>query len=157
MEEQQISPVSQDLDNFFNITFDTATRRILRQAAVWAKVATICAFSGYGVTLIIAFVGRPQYTLQSDGSFVTTRATGAGIFSAIITVAVGSFINYFLYRFAVAAIRGVDAMDSVRANEGFNNLRTYFKILGICIIIGLCFLALAVLVFFAGMGSSVRY
>lgn len=157
MEEQQISPVSQDLDNFFNITFDTATRTLLRQAAVWAKIATICAFIGYGVTLIVAFIGRPHYTLQSDESVVTTRATGAGILGAIITVAIGVFINYFLYRFAVSAIRGVDAMDSVRANEGFNSLRTYFKILGICLIIGLCFLLLALLVFFAGMGSAVRY
>lgn len=157
MEEQQISPVSQDLDNFFNITFDSATRTLLRQAAVWAKVTTLCAFIGYGITLIVAFIGRPNHVLEPDGSLVTTRATGTSILSAIITAAIGAFINYFLYRFSVSAIRGVDSMDSVKANEGFNSLRTYFKILGICIIIGLCFLVLALLVFLAGFGSATRY
>lgn len=157
MEEQQLSPVSQDLDNFFNISFDSTTRALLRQAAVWAKVSTICAFIGYGITLIVAFIGRPEYTLQNDDLSTTTRLTSSSILGTFISVAVGAFINYFLYRFAVASIRGVDSMDSVGANQGFNSLRTYFKILGICIIIGLCLMVLAFVIFLVSVGSTHRY
>ncbi|HXO75869.1 MAG TPA: hypothetical protein VN824_11550 [Puia sp.] len=143
MEEQQISPVSQDLDNFFNIAFDGVTRAQLRQAAVWAKISTICAFIGYGVSLISAVI--------------VSYASSLSILGTLVAVALGTWVNYFLYRFAVSTIRGIDSMDSVRANEGFNNLRTYFKILGICLIVGLCLAALAILGFLAGLGAVSRY
>ena len=156
MEEQQIPPVPQDLENFFNITFDVVTRAQLRQAAVWAKVATLCAFIGYGVMLIVAFIS--PYMLQSEGAGVTTMATSASVFGTLIAVAAGVFINYFLYRFAVSSIRGIDSMDSVSTNQGFNNLRRYFKILGICLIIVLCFAVLGgLLLFFASFGARSRY
>jgi hypothetical protein len=158
MEEQQIPPVPQDLENFFNITFDGATRAQLRQAAVWAKISTLCAFIGYGVMLIVAFIGRPQYRLETEGTKLTTVATSASILGTLIAVAAGVFINYFLYRFAVSSIRGIDSMDSASTNQGFNNLRTYFKILGICIIICLCFAVLGGLVLlFARTGARGRF
>ncbi|MBS1661015.1 MAG: hypothetical protein JST68_08190 [Bacteroidetes bacterium] len=156
MEEQQITPV-QDLDNFFNITFDNATRSLLRQAAVWAKISTLCAFVGYGISLIVAVVGRPTYPLGTEGAGITTMVTSARIFSTLITVAIGVFINYFLYRFAVSAIKGIDSLDTVSTNEGFNNLRKYFKILGICLIIGLCFVALALVLVLVNLGARSRY
>jgi len=154
MEEQQVPPVPQDLENFFNIAFDGATRAKLRQAAVWAKISTLCAFIGYGVVLIVAFIGRPEYTLQTEGTRVTSMVTTASILGTLVAVAAGAFINYFLYRFAVSSIRGIDSMDSVRTNQGFNNLRTYFKILGICLIIGLCFAVLGGLALLANIGDQ---
>ena len=143
MEEQQISPVSQDLDNFFNIAFDGVTRAQLRQAAVWAKISTICAFIGYGVSLISAVI--------------VSYASSLSILGTLVAVALGTWVNYFLYRFAVSTIRGIDSMDSVKANEGFNNLRTYFKILGICLIVGLSLAALGILGFLASLGSARGY
>lgn len=157
MEEQQLPPVSPDLDNFFNIAFDGATRAQLRQAAVWAKISTICAFIGYGVMLIVAFVGRPEYSFDTEGAKITRVANAASIAGTLLAVAIGAFINYFLYRFAVSAIRGVDSLDSVVTNQGFSSLRTYFKILGICLIIGLCFAALGLVALLIGMGASNRY
>jgi hypothetical protein len=154
MEEQQHPPVSQDLENFFNIAFDGATRAQIRQAAVWAKIATLCTFIGYGITLIVAFIGRPEYRIQTNGTEVTRTVTHTSIFGTLITVAIGTWINYFLYRFAVSSIRSIDSMDGVSANEGFNNLRTYFKILGICLIIALCFAALAVVIILASIGAT---
>jgi len=157
MEEQQIPPVPQDLENFFNIAFDSATRTHLRQAAVWAKISTICAFVGYGITLVVAFIGRPEVTLETEGASITRTISTTSILGTLIAVAAGTFINYFLYRFAVSSIKGIDSMDSVGTNQGFSNLRTYFKILGICLIIGLCFAALGLVVFFAGLGAASRY
>jgi len=157
MEEQQTPPVPQDLENFFNIAFDGPTRAQLRQAAVWAKISTLCAFIGYGIMLVVAFIGRPEYRIQTEGTRITSMASSASILGTLITVAAGAFINYFLYRFAVSSIRGIDSMDSVSTNQGFTNLRTYFKILGICLIIVLCFAVLGVLIFLASIGATNRY
>ncbi|HXB94162.1 MAG TPA: hypothetical protein VNU70_03350 [Puia sp.] len=144
MEIQQTPETFTPLDNYFNISFDAATRAQIRQAANWAKVYAICAFAGYAIALVVAFFGRMTYLSDSNPGALQFSATfrNARILSALITTAVGVFINYFLYRFAVATVKGIDAMDSVTTNEGFNHLRRYFRILGILIIIGLCFVVL---------------
>ncbi|HEY4289639.1 MAG TPA: hypothetical protein VGN00_21205 [Puia sp.] len=152
MEEQQLPQAPQDLENFFNIAFDGVTRAHLRKAAVWAKISTLCAFVGYGVVLIVAFIGQPVYSLGSNGEGLRRTVTATSIFGALLSVGAGIFINYFLYRFAVSSIRGIDSMDSVKANEGFSSLRRYFKILGICLIIVLCLLVLVIV--FAGLGAA---
>ena len=139
MEDQQLTPASNPLDNFFNIAFDSSTRTQVRQAALWAKICTLSAFAGYAIALVVAFFGRQEqrYTMSEEGLQVTSYARTGAIIGALITVAIGVFINYFLYRFAVSTARGMDSMDSIRTNDGFNNLRRYFKIYGVLLIIGL--------------------
>lgn len=153
MEDQQIPPVTNELENFFNISFDEAARAQIKQAAVWAKVMTLCAFAGYAVVLVVAIIGQSAYPADSEGLVVYAR-TG-NMVTVILTVAFGVFINYFLYRFAVATAKGMDNMDNIKTNEGFNNLRRYFKIYGILIIIGLSFVVLGILFgVVAGLGRS---
>lgn len=123
-------PESGSLDNFFNIAFDETTRAEVRKAASWARICTLCAFIGYGIALIVAGFGH-------TGTFLST----------LITVGIGVLVNYYLYRFATATTKGVDSMDNIKTNEGFNGLRVYFRILGILIIIGLSCLALVMLYF----------
>jgi hypothetical protein len=106
--------------------------------------------------LLVAFIGRPEYRLRTEGTGVTTMASSVNILGTLVTVAAGTFINYFLYRFAVSSIRGIDSMDKFSTNQGFDNLRTYFKILGICLIIGLCLAALGLLLLLAGIGAGSR-
>jgi hypothetical protein len=156
MEDQQIPPASGHLDNFFNIAFDDGVRAQVRSAASWARICALCAFIGYGVALIVAVFGVSATTIGSENIRMSGFSRIGSIFGALISVAIGTFINYFLYRFATAATKGMDAMDSVKANEGFNDLRTYFKILGIILIIVLSFCALAILVLVAGAGTLTR-
>jgi hypothetical protein len=156
MEDQQIPSTSNQLENFFNISFDTATRAQVKQAAVWAKIITMCAFIGYGIALIVAFFGKQVSSEELEGIRVSTIGRASTVISTLITVAIGTAINYFLYRFAVSTAKGMDSMDNMSTNEGFNSLRIYFKILGILLIIGLCFAALAVLIFLASYGLRGR-
>jgi hypothetical protein len=152
MEDQQIPPVTNELENFFNISFDEAARAQIKQAAVWAKVMTLCAFVGYAVVLVVAIIGQSAYPADSEG--LVTYARAGNMVTVILTVVIGVFINYFFYRFAVATAKGMDNMDNIKTNEGFNNLRRYFKIYGILIIIGLCFVVLAIFIgIAAGLGS----
>jgi hypothetical protein len=141
MDYQETPPASSPLDNFFNIAFDAALRAQVKQAAVWAKVCTLCAFIGYGIALVVAIFGQPDAGYVRAGSIAVV----------LITILIGGCINYFLYRFAVATARGMDTMDSIKTNEGFDNLRIYFKVTGILLIIGLSLGTLIVL-FAIGMG-----
>ena len=157
MEDQQIPPVTNQLENFFNISFDEAARAQIKQAAVWAKVVTLCAFIGYAVVLVVAIFGQSAYPsdYSSNGEIIGGYVRTGNMVGVVITIAFGVFINYFLYRFAVATAKGMDNMDSIKTNEGFNNLRRYFKICGILIIIGLCFAVLALFIgIVVGLGVS---
>jgi NADH:ubiquinone oxidoreductase subunit 5 (subunit L)/multisubunit Na+/H+ antiporter MnhA subunit len=158
MEDQQITPASGPLDNFFNIAFDADTRAQVRQAALWAKICTLCAFFGYVIALIVVFFGRQDYTVQTEGEAVRVGGLmrASTILGTLLTTALGVVINYFLYRFATATAKGMDSMDNVKTNEGFNNLRIYFKIYGILLIIGLCLAGLGVLIALVGLGFSRR-
>lgn len=151
MENQQLPAESKSLDNFFNIAFDASLRAQIRQAAVWAKICTLSAFIGYAIALVVAFFGQYSPEIEAmEGNVVRTTS----IVSALVTTAIGAIINYFLYRFAVATAKGMDSMDNVRTNEGFNSLRIYFKIYGVILII---VLSLAALVFlFAIIGGLGR-
>lgn len=151
MEEQHTPSESNALENFFNISFDAAIRAQIRQAAVWAKICALCAFIGYAISLIVAIFGQTP-SLDSSGAAGANSLLRAGtIGGVLLSILIGGLINYFLYRFAVATIRGLDGMDSTQTNEGFNNLRLYFKICGILLIIVFSFVLLWVLVLSAGL------
>ena len=157
MEDQQIPPATNQPENFFSISFDEATRVQIKQAAVWAKVITLCAFAGYAIALVVAIFGQTAYQLDysSNAEVIGGYVRTGNMVGVIITIALGVFINYFLYRFAVATAKGMDNMDSVKTNEGFNNLRRYFKIYGVLIIIVLCFVVLGLLfALVVGLGRS---
>ena len=145
MEDQQIPSSADQLDNFFNIAFDDAVRSQVRGAASWAKICAICAFIGAGVAFLVALLG----TSALNGFSRIGMMLGA-----FISAAISIFINYWLYRFAVSTTKGMDAMDSVKTNEGLNDLRTYFRILGIILIIVLSLFALGVLIALMSLGMS---
>lgn len=154
MEEQQTSPDSNALENFFNIALDAGMRAQIKQAAVWAKICTLCAFIGYGIALIVAIFGRQGYSTDSEqGTRIESMVRAGSIGTVLIAIVIGGVINYFLYRFAVATAKGLDTMDSTKTNEGFNNLRIYFKVCGILLIIGLSLGALGVLVLVASLAG----
>lgn len=148
MENQQSPQPQPALDNFFNLVFDENTRTNIRTAAQWARIAAICNFVGYAIGLVVAFFGRPtqytQYTQSDEGNRITAVTQTSSILGALIAVAIGVCINYFLYRFATRTVQGMDAMDSVKSNEGFNDLRLYFKICGIIaiVVLSLCVLGM---------------
>lgn len=150
MEDQQLPLQTNPLDNFFNIAFDESIRTQIRTAAIWARICALCALIGYAVTLVVAFFQQLPYALDSEGIQASGSFRIRLVITALVTVAFGAIINYFLYRFAAATVRGMDAMDSLSTNEGFNSLRRYFKICGVLLII---LLSLAALVFlFAVIG-----
>jgi hypothetical protein len=149
MEEQN------QLDNFFNISFNTEARDLLKQMTQWSRICAICAFIGYAFSLVVAIFGHPQ-ALNSG-----TEGLGAGPFfkagsviGVLITITIGGILNYYLYRFSVDTAKGLESMDPGKLNEGLGGLRTYFKIFGVLTIIVLGFVALAIIILMLTAGFS---
>jgi hypothetical protein len=140
------------LDNFFNLSFDANAREQLKQISLWAKICSLSAFAGYIISLVVAIFGHKDYSMEAEGfSFGGYIRSGTSIGGVLFTILAGGIINYFLYRFAAEIGQGVQSMDNMKLNTGFNNLRIYFKIFGIILII---VFSLVVLLFLVGLISA---
>jgi uncharacterized BrkB/YihY/UPF0761 family membrane protein len=159
MENQPQPEIVNELDNFFNISFDANSREQLKQIALWSKICSICAFAGYIVSLVVAIFGHRNLSLEADGfSFgAYFRSSNNSLVGVLITVVIGGIVNYFLYRFAVAVGEGVENTDALKVNTGFNSLHIYFKILGIGLIIALSLLLLVFLFALIAGVTAPRY
>ena len=129
----------------FNISIEGAARDFLATAATWARIIAIVGFITAGLSVLEAIIGKQGET----GASIIGSTLGA-IIGAVITVA----INIFLFRFATNIMSSLSNMSQVQFNEGVNNLRTYFKILGIIMIIVLSLVVLIVM--FYGLGKGLR-
>ena len=150
MENYNEPQSTNQLDNFFNISFDTTAVAQLKQIALWAKVIAWCAFIGYGISLIAVIFGRTvsAETIEVEGlTFYNYIHSGRSILGTFLTILSGGVINYFLLRFANSTAEGVQRLDSHAVSTGFNNLRIYFKIFGVLLIIALSVLALFIVIF----------
>ena len=65
-------------------------------------------------------------------------------------IAKNVIINYFLYQFSNRTKKGVNGMSQTDLNAGFYNLKIYFVIISVVVIIALAF----VLLFFLAVGAN---
>jgi hypothetical protein len=135
--------VVNDLDNFFNISFDSVVCDQLRQCSFWAKVVAISSFAGYLVVLYLWLFGHGGVSLS--GAMI--------ILLGVALVGGGVTANWYLYRFAAKIGRGVGSLDAVPVNQGFGGLRQYFKIAAIVMIVDICIFIAA---FLYGMISALH-
>jgi hypothetical protein len=123
--QEQVGPVN-ELENYFNISFDSVARDQLKQIALWARICSITSICGYLIELYLWLFGQSRLF-----------SAGGGVLEVLLNLLViggGATINYLLFRFARAVNRGVQNMDALHVNSGFNILRLYFKAGGILVI-----------------------
>lgn len=140
---------SSNNQSLFDMNFDDNVKLSLRETAVWAGLAAI-------LSLVSAILGLVNYFVQMNkirtvmsgfGNYEPApSATAGGILSPLISLGIGIALFVFLNKFARSAKAGVDANDSYLINEGLGGLSTYFKIVGVLIIIFLSLLALGLLI-----------
>ncbi|AXY78272.1 hypothetical protein D3H65_31630 [Paraflavitalea soli] len=132
-------------DNLFNLSIEGAARELLQTAATWARIIAIVGFISGGLSLIGLIFGSPQ---------ANAAVAASSTLISLPFIALGVIINVFLFKFATNILGSLANMSQVQFNEGINNLRTYFKIIGILIIIGLSLVVLIVM--FYGLGRGLR-
>ena len=143
--------MEQNTDNsLFDLSIDETAKDHLRRICSWTLVIVITAVIGYVVAIIKAFMPKTQ-VVQSEGFGVSVGA-GQNLGSVIFGIIIGLLINYFLYQFANLTKRGVNGMSQTDLNTGFYNLKIYFVIISIMVIIALAIVLLA----FLAIGANAR-
>jgi len=146
MEQQDSS------NSLFDLSIDETAKDHLRRICSWTMVIVITAVIGYVVAIIKALMPKAQ-VIQSEGFGVSVGA-GQNLGSVIFGIIIGLLINYFLYQFANLTKKGVNGMSQTDLNAGFYNLKIYFVIISIIVIIALAIVLLAFLAI--GANASVK-
>jgi hypothetical protein len=112
---------------------DDTGKMHIASLASWAMVVVVTSVLGYIVNTFELFISKDEYE-QVEGfssAFSYGSSTGGSIFSIII----GLLINFFLYRFASQAKTAVGALNPEKLNNSFRNLKIYFVITSILMIL----------------------
>lgn len=129
----------------FGLLIEGEARQLLQTAAYWARIVAIAGFVSAGVALLSTIM------VSSGGGGM---ALVGNLFAVIIAQVIFVVLNLFLYRFATNTLESFSNRSQVQFNEGTGNLKTYFKLMAILIII---FLVLVFIVFLAfAMGAAMR-
>jgi hypothetical protein len=140
-------------DTILNLSIDEAATSHLKKAAYWAKIIAIAGFIGLVLGLVQQIKGssRARVSVGSGAAAISQMTTY--VFLGIIYV-VMIFLYLYLLRFADSTNTGLTTFEQEKFNSGIGNLRSFFKLLGIVLIIVLSICVLILL--FAVLGAAVN-
>lgn len=141
--------------SLFDLSITSDSRSHLSEAAKWAKFLAICGM--IGIALMVVFGLYFSFTLsrtmsEFDNEFrregFGNASTGFGAATAVVYILMGLLYFFplmFLLHFANKMKAALATNDAGMLSESFRNLKKTFRYLGILMIIGLAFVALAIL------------
>jgi hypothetical protein len=144
--------------SLFGLSIDPAAKAHLSEAARWAKFLAIVGFVFIGIVVIAAlFAGAIFSTylnaFSAQGGEAVARGMGFGITLYMLAcAAVGFFPCLFLFRFSVKAKAALASGDQEGLNTSFQNLKKYFRYIGILTIIFLALYGIMLLISLLGAG-----
>lgn len=133
--------------SLFDINFDENVKQNLKGAATWGGIAAIVSIIGSVLGLVNYFVERGKISRYGGNNYdAVEQAAQTGAFvSVAITLIIGIILFVFLNKFSRKTKSGVDASDQYMINEGLGSLATYFRFIGVLLIICIVFFGLALL------------
>ena len=129
----------------FELSVDTTGYSYLKDAARWAKFLAIVGFIFCAFFLLFALLAG---TLMSGLFNALGNQSFTGVASAAITVVYAGFalLNFFpclyLFNFATKMQVALRDNDQDQLNRSFKNMRSFYRFVGVLMIICLCFWAL---------------
>lgn len=142
------------IDNIFDVHLDADARASLKKAAFYAKIVAILGFVGIVIGILSFFLTNRANTMAMGGMGGFGALGAFALVAMLIVYAILGAIYFFLLRFANNTPASLDSMNQTGFNQGINALRTYFKIIGIIVIIVLALFALALV--FGIIGSMMK-
>ncbi|MBL7734735.1 MAG: hypothetical protein JNL51_04705 [Chitinophagaceae bacterium] len=146
--------------NVLDLHYDQESIGYFEQSAKWAKFIAIVGFVFSGLFVILSFFIGSIFSSMPEMSAPGFGMLGGGAITAIYLVI--ALINFFpclyLFRFATRLQEAVKANDGVKMNNALKNLKSFFKFIGVVLIVTLAFYAVAIIggiIFVAAMGSQV--
>ena len=133
--------------SLFDLSFDENTKQQLKGAATMGGIAAIAAIIGAILSFINYFIQRNNVKSFQFEGFPEMKASqsSGNIVSSIIMLALGIVLFYYLNKFSKSTKAGVDGSNQGMISEGLASLATYFKIIGVLLIIAIVFVFLALL------------
>jgi len=139
--------------SLFDLSFDENSKQQLKGAATWGGYAAIISIAGSVLSLVNYFIQRSRVRSYQFEGFPEMRTTsGSGnIISAFISFIVAIALFYFLYKFSKTTKAGIDGSNQPLISEGLGSLSSYFKIIGVLLILAIVFGGLGLMI---ALGSS---
>ncbi|NBR15421.1 MAG: hypothetical protein EBU01_12730 [Crocinitomicaceae bacterium] len=133
-------------------SLSSTSKQALLTASKWAKFLSIIGFIGIGFMVIGALALIVNISISSN--FNKTQFGYIGI-SYLIFAVINFFPVYYLLQFSNKIRTGIDNSDNISVEEGFVNLKSLFKFMGITTIVVISTYILAI-VFMVGVFSFSR-
>lgn len=130
-------------DNTFDLEVDATAREHLRSITSWARIIALIGFINTALSLVGLIKAGPE-----GGAFAIALVFG------LVFVAIMVMIYLFLLRFANHTAASLQTDNQEGFNYGIDSLRSYFKIIGILLIIVVSLVCLGFLLF--GLGVAMR-
>src|SRR5688500_17332353 len=150
--------------SLFSLNIDPLTKTHLNETAKWARFLAILGMVVLVLGLIVALMGATIFTTFFGMSTSTTDYPGAEAamttarITMVVTTLIASAIIFFpllyLLRFANAMRRAIAANDQNRLNVSFQNLKIYFRYLGIVAIIFLVLYGIIIAIGVIGVAAN---
>ena len=136
--------------SIFNLKIDSTARQHLLVMASWAMIIFITALIKYVFSIIEYINLKNQLDYHAGGVYMSSR--GSTLFGVIFTIIIGLLINYFLFQFSSLTKKGINNLSQADLNRGLSNLKAFFNIIGVLMIIFLAFAALGII--FSGFSKT---
>ena len=150
--------------SLFSLNIDPVTKTHLTETARWARFLAIFGMIVLALGLIVALMGATVFTrffgfptgIEDESNTAMGSVRVAVVGGTFITLAIFFFPLLFLLRFANAMRRAIAANDQNRLNEAFQNLKVYFRYLGILVIIFLVLYGIIICIAIMGIAGVDR-
>jgi hypothetical protein len=144
----------------FSLSIDPSTKAHLSEIARWARFLAIAGFVFIFLLVIVGVYSSLTISRYEDmftgyqGRRTVIESLGVGVaITYIILAAVAFFPFLFMLRFAHAMRNALSSNDQGALNYSLQNLKVYFRYLGIILII--CLVMMALSLFMGIVGNAI--
>ena len=135
--------------SIFDLHLNDNAKSQLRSAAIWAGITAVLWLISNILGFVNGILVHPTKTSYRYEGFtqerVATSSQGFGsIFTAVISLAIGVTLFYFLNKFSRRVKTGLNGNNQETINEGLGSLSSYFITMGVLVILCLTFVVFAV-------------
>ncbi|MGQ1784104.1 MULTISPECIES: hypothetical protein [unclassified Saccharicrinis] len=134
------------------LAFSENALKFLKTGAGWAKFIAIIGFIFVGLIAFGGLIFGIVFSFIGDGMFPVPMPFPPAIFSFLylILALIYFFPVFYLYKFSSKAYEAVVTLTSKNLEIAMLNLKSYFKFIGILIIVMFALYAIGIIVMIAG-------
>lgn len=132
--------------SLFSLSIDPVTKLHLTETSRWARFLAIVSMIFLIIMIIFGvYTSTMMSRFETIGNASFTQSIGVSMAVMYVVVAVVAFFPIlFMLRFANNMKKALAANDQNALNTSFQNLKIYFRYLGVITIIGLVLMALTI-------------